>query len=42
MRSDVAIGMGFSLSIMWAIIVTTAGSLHVNGITDIQTADQAA
>jgi NRAMP (natural resistance-associated macrophage protein)-like metal ion transporter len=42
MRSDVAIGMGFSLSIMWAIIVTTAGSLHVNGITDIQTADEAA
>jgi NRAMP (natural resistance-associated macrophage protein)-like metal ion transporter len=42
MRSDVAVGMGFSLSIMWAIIVTTAGSLHVNGITDIQTADQAA
>jgi NRAMP (natural resistance-associated macrophage protein)-like metal ion transporter len=42
MRSDVAIGMGFSLSIMWAIIVTTGGSLHVNGITDIQTADQAA
>jgi NRAMP (natural resistance-associated macrophage protein)-like metal ion transporter len=42
MRSDVAIGMGFSLSIMWAIIVTTGGSLHVNGNTDIQTADQAA
>jgi NRAMP (natural resistance-associated macrophage protein)-like metal ion transporter len=42
MRSDVAIGMAFSLSIMWSIIITTAGSLHLNGITDIQTADQAA
>ena len=31
MRSDVAIGMAFSVSIMWAIMVTTAGTLHVNG-----------
>ncbi len=42
MRSDVAIGMAFSQLIMWAIIATTAGTLHPNGITDIQTADQAA
>jgi Mn2+/Fe2+ NRAMP family transporter len=27
---------------MWAIITTTAGSLHTRGITDIETADQAA
>jgi NRAMP (natural resistance-associated macrophage protein)-like metal ion transporter len=42
MRADVAIGMFFSQLIMWAIIVTTAGSLHTHGITDIQTSDQAA
>ena len=42
MRTDVAIGMFFSQLIMWAIIVTTAGSLHTQGITDIQTSDQAA
>lgn len=42
MRTDIAIGMFFSQLIMWAIIVTTAGSLHTHGITDIQTSDQAA
>ena len=42
MRADVAIGMAFAQLIMWGIIVTTAGSLHNNGITDIQTAEQAA
>lgn len=42
MRADVAIGMFFSQLIMWAIIVTTAGSLHTHGITDIHTSDQAA
>jgi NRAMP (natural resistance-associated macrophage protein)-like metal ion transporter len=42
MRGDVTIGMFFSQLIMWAIIVTTAGSLHTHGITDIQTSDQAA
>jgi len=42
MRADVATGMFFSQLIMWAIIVTTAGSLHTHGITDIQTSDQAA
>jgi NRAMP (natural resistance-associated macrophage protein)-like metal ion transporter len=42
MRSDVAIGMAFSVSIMWAIMVTAAGTLHDNGQVDIQTAEQAA
>jgi len=42
MREDVMIGMAFSLLIMWAIMVSTAGTLHANGITDIATADQAA
>ena len=42
MKADTAIGMAFSQIIMWAIIVTTAGSLHSHGITNIQTADQAA
>jgi Mn2+/Fe2+ NRAMP family transporter len=34
--------MAFSQIIIWAILITTAGSLHTHGITDIQTADQAA
>lgn len=42
MRADVMIGMALSQLIMWSIIVTTAGSLHAHGISDIQTADQAA
>jgi len=42
MKVDVTIGMIFSQFIMWVIIITTAGSLHVNGIVDIQTAEQAA
>lgn len=42
MRLDTAIGMGFSQLIMWAIITTTAGSLHAYNVTDIQTTDQAA
>src|ERR687883_372788 len=42
MREDTAVGMAFSQIIMWAIITTTAGSLHSHGITDIQSADQAA
>ncbi|MGA9151819.1 MAG: divalent metal cation transporter [Candidatus Nitrosopolaris sp.] len=41
MRSDVTIGMALSQLVMWAI-VTTAGSLHSDSITNIQTADQAA
>jgi Mn2+/Fe2+ NRAMP family transporter len=42
MRIDVMVGMGFSQMIMWFIIMTAAGTLHTNGITDIITADQAA
>jgi Mn2+/Fe2+ NRAMP family transporter len=42
MRQDTAIGMAFSQLIMWSILITTAGSFHAHGITDIQTADQAA
>jgi NRAMP (natural resistance-associated macrophage protein)-like metal ion transporter len=42
MRADVMLGMAFSLLIMYAIMVSTAGTLHANGITDIATADQAA
>lgn len=42
MRKDVAIGMAFSQAIMWFIIITTAGTLHVHGLTDISTADEAA
>jgi NRAMP (natural resistance-associated macrophage protein)-like metal ion transporter len=42
MKADVLIGMGFSQLIMWSIVVTTAGSLHANGITDITTVEQAA
>ena len=41
MRTDILIGMAFSHLIMWSIIMTTAGSLHTNGVTDIETADQA-
>lgn len=40
MKADVAIGMFFSQLIMWAIIVTTAGSLHNHGITEIKTSEQ--
>jgi len=42
MRQDTATGMAFSQLIMWSIMITTAGSLHAHGVTDIQTADQAA
>jgi Mn2+/Fe2+ NRAMP family transporter len=42
MREDTAVGMAFSQIVMWAIITTTAGTLHTHNITDIQTADQAA
>jgi len=42
MRIDVMLGMGFSQMIMWFIIMTAAGTLHVNGISDVITADQAA
>jgi Mn2+/Fe2+ NRAMP family transporter len=42
MRKDIFVGMAFSVFIMWSIIVTAAGSLNLHGITNIQTADQAA
>jgi NRAMP (natural resistance-associated macrophage protein)-like metal ion transporter len=42
MRSDIAVGIALSHFIMWTIILTTAGSLYANDITDIQTAEQAA
>ena len=42
MRMDVAVGMALSQFIMWSIILTTAGTLHTYGLTDIQTADEAA
>ena len=41
-KIDVAIGMAFAVFVMWSIMVTTAGSLHLNGIYEIQTADHAA
>ena len=42
MGTDTMVGIGFAHFITWAIIITTAGSLHNNGITDIQSAEQAA
>jgi NRAMP (natural resistance-associated macrophage protein)-like metal ion transporter len=42
MKTDTALGMAFSQIIMWAIIITTSGSLHAHNITDIQSADHAA
>lgn len=41
-RFDTYLGMGLSNLISFFIIVTTAATLHVNGITDIQTSSQAA
>jgi NRAMP (natural resistance-associated macrophage protein)-like metal ion transporter len=42
LRIDTIIGMFFSQAVMFFIIVTTASTLGVHGIADIQTADQAA
>ncbi len=42
MRFDTYTGMGYSNLISLFIIVTTAATLHVHGITDIQTSAQAA
>jgi NRAMP (natural resistance-associated macrophage protein)-like metal ion transporter len=39
---DTYVGMAFSNLVALAIMVTTAATLHVNGITDIQTSSQAA
>ena len=41
-KVDVALGMAFAVFVMWSIMVTTAGSLHVHNIYEIQTAEQAA
>ena len=41
-RLDTYLGMGFSNLISLFIIVTTAATLNVHGITDIQTSSQAA
>jgi Mn2+/Fe2+ NRAMP family transporter len=42
MRVDITTGMAFSILIMWSIVLTTAGTLHQNGITNIVTAEDAA
>lgn len=42
MRADTAIGMAFSQMIMWFIIIAAANTLHVNNVTDIQSASEAA
>ena len=42
LKVDVGFGMAFAVFIMWSIMVTTAGSLHINEIYEVQTAEQAA
>lgn len=42
MRKDTVVGMIFSNLVSFFIILTTAATLNANGITDIDTADQAA
>lgn len=42
MRGDVFAGMATGVFAMSAIMITAAATLHKNGITDIQTAEQAA
>lgn len=41
-RLDTLLGMGFSQTVAFFIMLTTAVTLHVHGITDIQTSAQAA
>ena len=41
-RIDTIVGMAFSNLIAIAIVITTAATLHVKGITDIQSSSQAA
>jgi len=41
-RLDTAVGMAFSNLVALAIIITTAATLHVHGITEIETSAQAA
>ena len=42
MKIDTIIGMGFSNLIAFFIMLTTAGTLHTHGVTDIQSSAQAA
>ena len=42
MRVDTWLGMLFSQTATWFIIITAAGALHVHGVTDIATAADAA
>ena len=42
MRLDTFVGMAFSNLIALAIMISTAATLHAHGVTDIQTASQAA
>lgn len=42
MRTDVTAGMLFSQIVMWFIVVTTAATLATHGITNIESAPQAA
>jgi NRAMP (natural resistance-associated macrophage protein)-like metal ion transporter len=42
MRLDIVAGMAAAVSVMFSILVVTASTLHTRGITDIETADQAA
>jgi NRAMP (natural resistance-associated macrophage protein)-like metal ion transporter len=42
MRIDTFVGMAFSNLIALAIMISTAATLHAHGVTDIQTASQAA
>jgi len=41
-RLDTMVGMGVSNLVALAIIITTAATLHANGTTDVETAQQAA
>jgi NRAMP (natural resistance-associated macrophage protein)-like metal ion transporter len=41
-RIDTYVGMGLSNLVGLFIILTTAATLHVNGVTDVQTSEQAA
>jgi Mn2+/Fe2+ NRAMP family transporter len=42
MRVDVINGMGFAQIIFWFIMITSASSLHNNGVTNISSAEEAA
>jgi NRAMP (natural resistance-associated macrophage protein)-like metal ion transporter len=41
-RLDTLLGMGFANAVAMSIVITTAATLHVHGITDIETSAQAA